>query len=71
MTMSIKRPNYINKIGNFQKEDAAPCRIKVRHRPSQTVILQLHQLESMFLDLQICSLTVGQLEVDQADYRDN
>ena len=59
MTKSIDRPNYVNGVGTFQSKDAMHGRTSARCRPSQTVIMQIHHLERMFVDLRVCSVNVG------------
>ena len=61
MTESIDEPNCVNVIGTFQSEDAAHSRF----RPIQTVLQPPHQLESKFVDLPFCSVSVELPEVSQ------
>ena len=67
MNKSIDRPNSIKEIGTFQDDDAILGRTSVKCRPSQTVIQGLPDLESKFLDLQICSVNVGTLRGRSGD----
>ena len=61
MKRSNDNPNCVNRIGTFQRSDALHGRTSVRYWPSQTVIQQLHHLESKFANLQVCSVNVGTL----------
>ena len=42
-------------MGTFQSEDASHDRNCARCRPNHTVTLQLHHLETKFVNLRVCS----------------
>lgn len=61
MTISIDRLRCINWIRTFKSKEAVDGGNSVRYTLSQTVVLQIHPLESKFVDLEVCSANVGTL----------
>ena len=59
MTKTIEKLNCINRIGTLQCEEAPQGWASVRLRPNQTIMQELHHLESKFVDLQVCIVDVG------------
>ena len=53
MTKSTDRPQM-----GLELFKVAHGRASVRYRRSQTIIQRLHHLESKFVDLRVCSVTV-------------
>lgn len=59
MTKTIEKLNCINRVGTLHCEDAPQGCASVRLRPDQTVMQELHHVESKFVDLQVCLVDVG------------